>query len=120
MLSSLPRVAYERRQLWCTARPAHDLRGLQLQVTTGAVGRELNVSSPEDTILMKLRWAMQSGGSEKQVGDAEGVFAFQGDLLDQAYLDTWAEALGVTALLADVRARVGGGGPGPAGEAAPA
>ena len=53
-----------------------------------------------------------------QVGDAAGVFAFQGELLDQAYLDTWAEALGVTALLADVRSCVGGGGP--ADEAAPA
>jgi hypothetical protein len=34
-----------------------------------------------------------------------------GELLDQAYLDTWAEALGVTALLAEVRSRVGGAGP---------
>ena len=66
---------------------------------------------------MKLRWAMQSGGSEKQVGDAAGVFALQGDLLDQAYLDRWADALGVAALLAEVRSRVGGE---PADEEGPA
>jgi hypothetical protein len=76
------------------------------------------VGASSDTILVKLRWAMQSGGSEKQVGDAAGVFAFQGDLLDQVYLDRWAEALDVTALLADVRSRARGTGP--AGEAAPA
>ena len=28
------------------------------------------VSSPEDTILAKLRWAVTSGGSKKQFGDA--------------------------------------------------
>jgi hypothetical protein len=30
----------------------------------------LSVSRPEDTILMKLRWAAMLGGSEKQFGDA--------------------------------------------------
>ena len=32
-------------------------------------GQRIHVSSPEDTILMKLRWAELSGGSEKQFGD---------------------------------------------------
>ena len=30
----------------------------------------IQVSSPEDTILAKLRWAQLSGGSERQFGDA--------------------------------------------------
>lgn len=38
------------------------------------LGIEINVSSPEDTILMKLRWAKQSGGSEKQFTDALRVY----------------------------------------------
>ena len=35
-----------------------------------ALGLRLAVSGPEDTILMKLRWAQESGGSEKQITDA--------------------------------------------------
>jgi hypothetical protein len=35
------------------------------------------VSSPEDTILAKLRWADISGGSEKQFTDALRVFEVQ-------------------------------------------
>ena len=30
-----------------------------------ALGLELSVSTPEDTILMKLRWSAKAGGSEK-------------------------------------------------------
>lgn len=33
-------------------------------------GRRLFISRPEDTILMKLRWAAMMGGSEKQFTDA--------------------------------------------------
>ena len=35
------------------------------------------VSSPEDTILAKLRWAKMCGGSEKQFTDARQVYEFQ-------------------------------------------
>jgi hypothetical protein len=34
------------------------------------MGLEMQVSSPEDTILAKLRWAKLLGGSEKQITDA--------------------------------------------------
>jgi hypothetical protein len=110
----------DKVDFWLLKDEPFDRERFARRLEVEAMGQRLSVSTPEDTILMKLRWAMQSGGSEKQVGDAAGVFAFQGDLLDQAYLDRWAEALGVSALLADLRARVGGGGPGLAGEAPPA
>ena len=38
------------------------------------LGMRIAVSSPEDTILMKLRWAKMSGGSEKQFLDAVRVY----------------------------------------------
>ena len=66
-------------------------------------GVPLRVSCPEDTILMKLRWAELSGGSEKQFGDALRVYEVQHGILDQAYLDAWAVRLGVTASLARLR-----------------
>lgn len=57
------------------------------------------VSSPEDTILAKLRWAKMSGGSEKQFTDALRVYEVQFAKLDMDYLKSWAEKLGVKSLL---------------------
>ena len=57
------------------------------------------VSSPEDTILAKLKWAKISGGSEKQFTDALRVFEVQGDRLNTTYLDEWAAKMDLTDLL---------------------
>jgi hypothetical protein len=61
-------------------------------------GSRIYVSRPEDTILMKLRWAEMSGGSEKQFGDAKGVYELQQPSLDLQYLEQWASTLNVTNL----------------------
>ncbi|HEO71882.1 MAG TPA: hypothetical protein ENN80_11520 [Candidatus Hydrogenedentes bacterium] len=58
-------------------------------------GEEVYVSSPEDTILAKLRWAALSGGSEKQFTDALRVYEVQQDVLDPDYLEHWSRQLGV-------------------------
>jgi hypothetical protein len=63
----------------------------------------LHVSSPEDTILMKLRWAEMSGGSEKQMADVRGVFHQQSEGLDLTYIERWASRLGVAHLWESVR-----------------
>ena len=57
------------------------------------LGHNVNVSSPEDTILMKLLWSKQSGGGEKQLFDAAKVYEFQRDVLDNTYLETWISKL---------------------------
>ena len=56
---------------------------------------KMQVSSPEDTILMKLLWAQKSGGSEKQLFDAAKVYELQLDILDKAYFEVWIEKLGL-------------------------
>lgn len=58
----------------------------------------LTVSCPEDTILAKLHWAKQAGGSEKQFNDALGVYEVQFPKLDMSYLTQWARQLGVESL----------------------
>lgn len=58
-------------------------------------GIEVQVSRPEDTILAKLRWARESGGSEKQFTDALRVFEVQYQTLDLRYIDRWARELEV-------------------------
>lgn len=79
------------------------VRGVVASVETGAGLREIRFASAEDTVLQKLAWFKQSGGtSERQWGDVLGVLRVQ-TTLDDAYLDTWADLLDVTALLARAR-----------------
>jgi hypothetical protein len=61
-------------------------------------GIEAAVTTPEDTILSKLEWARKAGGSERQLADAAGVLAVCGGRIDRAYVERWAEALGVADL----------------------
>jgi len=62
-------------------------------------GMRITVSSPEDTILAKLRWAKLSGGSEKQFTDALRVYEVQFRSLDMEYLHSWAKKLDVESML---------------------
>jgi hypothetical protein len=61
-------------------------------------GEQFYVSSPEDTLLMKLRWADMSGGSEKQFNDAKSIFELQSGVLDLQYIEHWVKHLDVASL----------------------
>ena len=54
---------------------------------------ELNVESPEDTIISKLRWAQRSGGSERQVRDVAGILKLAQGTLDLAHIQRWVQEL---------------------------
>jgi hypothetical protein len=56
------------------------------------------ITTAEDSILHKLIWN-QIAPSDRQLGDAAGVVAVQGEKLDKPYLKKWADALGVSAEL---------------------
>jgi len=67
---------------------------------TDTASREVCVVSPEDIVLLKLRWFRDTGGtSERQWGDVMGVLGVQGDALDYEYLTDWARKLGLDELL---------------------
>jgi len=57
------------------------------------------IASAEDVILHKLVWNRISP-SERQLSDAAGVVAVQGNALDRAYLHQWAEDLKIAEDLA--------------------
>lgn len=65
-------------------------------------GVEAKIASPEDVILSKLEWS-KLGESERQFRDASNLYSLQKASLDEAYLDRWAEELGVANLLDLVR-----------------
>ena len=66
----------------------------------GEQGILVNLPSPEDMIIQKIRWFQMGGGvSDRQWGDILGMLKTQGDQLDETYLRKWATALGLSDLL---------------------
>jgi len=61
--------------------------------------------SPENVILMKLRY-FQEGGSEKHLRDIASILLIQENAIDGGYITEWAAKLGVTAEWDLVRQRV--------------
>jgi hypothetical protein len=53
------------------------------------------VASPEDTIVAKVEWSQQSGGSERQRRDVAGIVATMGEQLDREYVERWVRDLGL-------------------------
>jgi hypothetical protein len=51
------------------------------------------MASAEDTIVAKLEWSKQSGGSERQRRDVSGIVATIGAQLDRPYLERWIAEL---------------------------
>ena len=60
----------------------------------------LPIATAEDIILQKLDWYRRGASiSDRQWNDVLGVVKVRGDELDMAYLDRWAEPMGLTDLL---------------------
>ena len=68
------RAAFERRQI------AH------------IAGYPIQVSSAEDVLIAKMRWAKRSG-SDRQLQDAAGILSTQGQNLDVKYIEHWVREL---------------------------
>ncbi len=58
-------------------------------------GRTVKFASPEDAILMKLKY-YQEGQSEKHLRDIRSVLKIQNERIDFKYLEFWANRLKVT------------------------
>lgn len=72
----------------------------QILPVPGRPGAHLHIASPEDTVLQKLLWYRQGGGtSERQWNDILGVLKVQGRALDLNYLKEWAERSEIDDLL---------------------
>jgi hypothetical protein len=65
------------------------------RIHTTLFGGEAWLASPEDVILHKLYWNKITA-SERQVNDAAGIAAVQGEQLDRTFLLKWSDSLSVT------------------------
>ncbi|MCK4850382.1 MAG: hypothetical protein KAT11_03470, partial [Phycisphaerae bacterium] len=88
----------DKVDFWILSSQDFDRTRFSRRIRQEFEGFEMQLSSPEDTILSKLRWAKLSGGSEKQFVDALGVYEVQYGKLDLDYLDRWAKKLEVDCL----------------------
>jgi hypothetical protein len=102
MFNLLQVTTGEKIDFWLLTQAPFDQSRFARKLIGDVLGMRLKVSAPEDTILMKLRWAKDAGGSEKQFKDALRVFEVQRDQLDVGYLQTWARQLGVEEALQQI------------------
>lgn len=86
----------DKIDFWILKRTAFDQSRFARRVSEKDGQAVLWLTAPEDTILQKLRWAKDSGGSEKQWKDARSVFLVQKTRLDIEYLRRWATELDVS------------------------
>jgi hypothetical protein len=90
LFSSGNKVAF-----WILRNTEFDASRFSRRQKEEVLGMSVWVTAPEDTILSKLDWAKQSGGSEKQLTDARGVYEVQFYNLSTSYLSAWVERLTV-------------------------
>jgi len=86
---------------WLPKAAPFDREMLQRRVRLTLLGEPAWITTPEDCILHKLLWHRITP-SDRQLGDAAGVVAVQGEKLDRAYLQRWAETLGVSKELSEL------------------
>jgi hypothetical protein len=89
----------DKVDFWILTNEPFDLSRFARRYVEEVGGMRITVSSPEDTILAKLRWAKLSGGSEKQFTDALRVYEVQCKKLNMDYLCNWAKKLDVESML---------------------
>jgi hypothetical protein len=104
MFNVIDRVSGDKIDFWILTDEPFDQSRFARRRAAEALGLRFPVSTPEDTILMKLRWAELAGGSEKQFRDAVRVYEVQHGNLDLDYMSGWVGPLGVGSLWERLRA----------------
>lgn len=80
---------------WLPKPEPFDREMLSCRLRVTLFGEPAWITTAEDSILHKLVWNKITP-SERQLGDAAGVVAVQGEKLDKSYLEQWAVTLGVS------------------------
>lgn len=84
------------------AGDAYEMERFRRRQSVTILGQPAYLAKPEDVILHKLRWCKISP-SDRQLSDSVGILAVSGDLVDNEYLDHWANKIEVADLLEQIR-----------------
>ncbi len=104
MFNLLDTTEGDKADFWILTDEPFDQSRFRRKQEERILGISMKISTPEDTILMKLHWAKLSGGSEKQFTDALRVYEVQHRNLDIDYMEKWAQALHIRELWKKVKA----------------
>ena len=80
---------------WLAQRTPFENSMFERRIHTTLFESEAWLASAEDVILHKLYWNKITP-SERQLSDAAGIVAVQGEHLDRTYLSKWSDSLDVT------------------------
>ena len=98
MFNMLDTAEGDKVDFWMLTDEPFDQSRFARKYEEKMLGIAMKISTPEDTILMKLRWAKLSGGSEKQFTDAMRVYEVQYGKLEHNYMEQWAQTLRIQEL----------------------
>ena len=93
MFNLLDTTEGDKADFWILTDEPFDQSRFARKYEEKMLGVSMKISTFEDTILMKLRWAKLSGGSEKQFTDALRVYEIQYVNLDLSYMEAWSVTL---------------------------
>ena len=93
MFNLLDTTEGDKVDFWILTNEPFDQSRFSRKHEEKVLGVSMKISTPEDTILMKLKWAKLSGGSEKQFTDALRVYEIQYVNLDLNYMEEWSLTL---------------------------
>ena len=88
-------------ELFLLSNDPHDQARFRRRVPVNAFGRQLWLPTPEDVIIMKVRWARS-----RDQDDVRGVIGVQGEKLDWPYIQDWCQRHGTLGLLEEIRRSV--------------
>jgi hypothetical protein len=87
-----------RVELFSLSSDPHDQERWRRRKPVLFCGRQTFLPTPEDVVVMKLRWARS-----RDLEDVRGVIGVQGDALDWPYIENWCDRHGTRPALEQIR-----------------
>jgi hypothetical protein len=88
-------------ELFLLSSDPHDQMRFQRRVEIESFGRRIWLPTPEDVIVMKVRW-----GRGRDKDDVRAVMSVQQGKLDWPYIENWCDRHGTRSLLEEIRRTV--------------
>ena len=88
-------------ELFMLSKDPHDQLRFQRRVEQQVFNRRLWLPTPEDVIVMKLRW-----GRSRDQDVIRAVMSLQADALDWTYIESWCDQHGTRKLMEEIRRTV--------------
>lgn len=86
---------------WILKQNDFDKSRIGRRVAKEILGKTVYFSTPEDLVLIKLKWYQESASS-RQKEDVESIYKISGQELDMNYINAWAGKLGLIDMLNEI------------------